>query len=368
MPIYLDLHIAPGVTPKEVAEAHLLDVRIQHRYCCKAMTYWIDEDKGSVFCLIEAPDKESVIAMHEKAHGLIPHEIIQVNTDVVKAFLGRIQDPENAIKLPEGDIKVFSDPAFRIILVTTTLDTRILQHALGRERTQELLLLYSTIIRDQSKRHNGREVYLKEEGFVISFVSASEAMECALAIQNKLQSAAALIGLRIGLHGGVPVNKSDSLFGTTIRFARFLCCISKDNQVTTSAVVRNLYKENDWSLTVRQNDIRWLTAAEETFLDTLIDTLATHWHDPEFDIPDFCRLMSISKPQLYRKSIAVTGMSPNSLLREYRLLQSLDMLRHEARNISQTTFDSGFSSPSYFTKCFQKRFGLQPLAYLKTKA
>jgi len=46
------------------------------------------------------------------------------------------------------------------------------------------------------------------------------------------------------------------------------------------------------------------------------------------------------------------------------LLQSLDLLKTD-RNISQTTFDCGFSSPSYFTKCFQKRFGIQPLTYLK---
>ena len=364
----MDLHIVPGVTAKEVAEAHILDVKIQHQYCCKAMTYWIDEDKGFVFCLIEAPDKESVSEMHEKAHGLIPHEIIQVNTDVVNAFLGRIKDPEHAIAQPETNLKIFSDPAFRIILVTKTMDARLLQHVLGKERTEELLLLYSTIIREQSKSHGGREVYLREEGFVISFVSASLAMECALAVQKKLLSVANLIGLRIGLHGGIPVTKNDSIFGDTIRFAKFLCSVSKDNQITTSSVVRNLYKDNDWSLAVRQNDIRWLTSAEENFLEVLVDTLDAHWHDPEFDIPDFCRVMSISKPQLYRKTISTTGMSPNSLLREYRLLQSLHLLRSEDRNISQTTFDTGFSSPSYFTKCFQKRFGLQPLAYLKTRA
>src|SRR5690348_11702055 len=140
MPIYMDLHIAPGVTPKEVAEAHILDVKIQHQYCCKAMTYWIDEDRGNVFCLIEAPDKESVKEMHAKAHGLIPHEIIQVNTDVVNAFLGRIADPENIRQQPEATLKVFSDPAFRVILVTRTTDVRLLQHTLGKERAQELLL------------------------------------------------------------------------------------------------------------------------------------------------------------------------------------------------------------------------------------
>ena len=363
----MDLHIAPGVSAKDVAEAHSLDVKIQHHYCCKAMTYWIDEDKGFVFCLIEAPDKESVRMMHEKSHGLIPNEIVQVNTDVVSAFLGRIKDPDHAIIQAETNIKIFSDPAFRVILVTKTKDARLLQHLLGKERIEELLLLYSTIVREQAKSHGGREVYLKEDGFVVSFISASQAMECALAVQKKLLSVANLVGLRIGLHGGVPVTKNDSIFGDTIRFAQFLCSVSKDNQIATSSLVRNLYKDNDWSLAVRQNDIRWLTAAEEHFLETLVNTLDSHWHDPEFDVPDFCRMMSISKPQLYRKSISTTGMSPNSLLREYRLQQSLNLLRGEDRNISQTTFDTGFSSPSYFTKCFQKRFGLQPLAYLKTR-
>ncbi len=368
MPLFMDLHIAPGVTPTQVAEAHIQDVKIQEKYGCRAMTYWIDEDKGCVFCLIEAPDKESVKLMHEKAHGLIPNEVIQVNTDLVKAFLGRIKDPENAIEQPDTHLKVFSDPAFRVILVSKTLDARLLQHRLGKERTQELLLLYSTIVRDESRNHGGREVYLKEDGFVLSFISASQSMECALAVQGKLAGAGGLIGLRFGLHAGVPVNKSNSIFGTTIRFAQYLCNISKDNQVTTSHVVRNLYKDNDWSLTVRQGDIRWLTAPEENFLEILIDTLDKNWHNPDFDIPDFCRVMSVSKPQLYRKCISATGMSPNSLLREYRLQQSLNLLRNEDRNISQTTFDTGFSSPSYFTKCFQKRFGVQPLAYLKTRA
>ena len=364
----MDLHIVPGVTAKEVAEAHVLDVKIQERYFCKAMTYWIDEDKGCVFCLIEAPDKESVREMHEKAHGLIPHEIIPVNTDVVKAFLGRIKDPEDAIRQPKTNLKIFNDPAFRIILVTKVMDSRLLQHALGKERTKEVLLLYSTIIREQSREHGGSEVYLREEGFVVSFTSGAQAMECALSIQKKLHGTATLIGLSIGLHAGVPVdNKGKSIFGTTIEFAQFLCSIGKAGQIIMSAVVRNLFKDNDWNLAVGRDNIRSLTSGDETFLQTLLDTLAAHWHDPEFDVPDFCRMMSVSKSQLYRKSIVLTSMSPNVLLREYRLLRSLDFLRNEGRNIAQTTFDTGFSSPSYFTKCFQKRFGMQPLVYLKTR-
>lgn len=368
MPIYMDLHIAPGVTAREVAEAHLKDVKIQDNFCCKAMTYWLDEDKGCVFCLIEAPDKESVREMHAKAHGLTPNEIIQVNTDLVKAFLGRIQDPDDAISQPETNLKVFSDPAFRVLLIARTTDTRILQHELGKERTQELLLLYGAVIRDEANRYNGSEVYRREEGFVISFVNPQQALDCTLEIRKKLTSSLKTIGLRMVLHGGVPVEKGDSLFGSTIRFGQFLSGIERPGSITMSADVRNLFKDNDWNLTVGQDDVRSLSLSDQAFLRATLDTLAENWQNPEFDIPDFCRLMSVSKSQLYRKCVSTTGMSPNSLLREYRLLRSLEFLRKEDRNISQTTFDTGFSSPSYFTKCFQKRFGMQPLAYLKTPA
>jgi AraC-like DNA-binding protein len=75
--------------------------------------------------------------------------------------------------------------------------------------------------------------------------------------------------------------------------------------------------------------------------------------------------MGMSKSTLYRTCRELTRLSPNALLQEFRLTQSLALLRSQARNIAQTTFDTGFSSPSYFSKCFQKRFGLLPLAYVK---
>lgn len=365
MPIYLDLHIAPGVTAKEVAEAHVQDVNIQHKFCCKAMTYWFDENRGSVFCLIEAPDKESVRELHTQSHGLVPHQIIEVNSTVVEAFLGRIADPDNAVI--QSNLKVFEDPAFRIIMVTQATDSRLFLHRVGKERAQELMLLHNATIREQILLHDGREVDLKEEGFAGSFVSVVRAVECAQAIQRRLHVAGELLGLRIGLHAGEPVQYNDRIFGSTLNFARYLCCIGKDNQIILSASVGNQYKWSDLNSLNGKSSLRWLSATDESFLESLIQTLNKHWQNPDFGVNDFCREMSISKPQLYRKSIAITGMSPNNVLREYRLKASLELLRSEDQNIAQTTFDTGFSSPSYFTKCFQRRFGLQPLAYQKTE-
>src|SRR5688572_10236105 len=116
MPIYMDLHIIPGVTAKDVASAHLMDLMIENEHNCKCMTYWVDEARGQVFCLIDAPEKEVVAELHAKAHGLVPHKIIEVQTSLVESFLGRVSDPEDAEVNDEG-LKLINDPSYRILLV-----------------------------------------------------------------------------------------------------------------------------------------------------------------------------------------------------------------------------------------------------------
>jgi AraC-like DNA-binding protein len=74
--------------------------------------------------------------------------------------------------------------------------------------------------------------------------------------------------------------------------------------------------------------------------------------------------MAMSQSQLYRKAIALTGLSPNLLLKDFRLEKALDLMKRKRDNISEITFDAGFTSPSYFTKCFKKKYGLLPMTYL----
>jgi hypothetical protein len=134
----MDVHIVPGVKAKNVAEAHYQDLIHQEEYGCKCMTYWVDEGRESIFCLIEAPDKDAVKEMHQKAHGLLPNKIIEVSSSVVQSFLGRIYDPEDVQTTNEG-LKVFSDPSFRVLLVTKTVDPVLLQYKFGVEKANELL-------------------------------------------------------------------------------------------------------------------------------------------------------------------------------------------------------------------------------------
>ena len=86
MPIYMDRHDLEAATAKDVAEAHREDLKIQHKYNCKGLTYWYDEERGTAFCLVEAPNADCVKQMHDNAHGLVPHQIIEVESNVVSAF------------------------------------------------------------------------------------------------------------------------------------------------------------------------------------------------------------------------------------------------------------------------------------------
>jgi AraC-like DNA-binding protein len=77
--------------------------------------------------------------------------------------------------------------------------------------------------------------------------------------------------------------------------------------------------------------------------------------------------MGCSKSRLYRKMILLTGKSPNTFIKEYRLNEALKLLSKNAGNISEIAFETGFSSPSYFSKCFKRKFGVLPAIYLNSE-
>jgi Protein of unknown function (DUF4242) len=78
MPLYMDEHDLPGVKAEDVVGAHEADMRVQGKYGVDYKHYWVDEASGKVFCLVEAPDKESANKVHEEAHGLVAHKLYEV--------------------------------------------------------------------------------------------------------------------------------------------------------------------------------------------------------------------------------------------------------------------------------------------------
>jgi hypothetical protein len=71
----MDVHHVDGVKAADVAKAHEEDIKIQAEHGVDYKQYWVDEDKGMIFCLVDAPDAEAANTVHREAHGLVADEI-----------------------------------------------------------------------------------------------------------------------------------------------------------------------------------------------------------------------------------------------------------------------------------------------------
>ena len=79
MPLYMDMHtIDGGVSLEDVMKAHQADLETQGKYGVDYKSYWVDEQSGKVFCLVEAPSAEIAQQVHIEAHGLVADGIWEV--------------------------------------------------------------------------------------------------------------------------------------------------------------------------------------------------------------------------------------------------------------------------------------------------
>ena len=88
--------------------------------------------------------------------------------------------------------------------------------------------------------------------------------------------------------------------------------------------------------------------------------LKEHLSDSELNVETLAAELGLSRVQLYRKVKQLTGSSPVEIIRITRLKAAEQLLRTTSKTVSEISYDVGFSSPSYFTKCFKDYFGHLP--------
>jgi len=357
----MDLHIVPGVNAKDVAEAHSRDVYLEKDHHCKCLTYWIDELRGHVFCLIDAPNKETVYELHNRSHGLLPHKIIEVQNNFVESFLGRITDPDSGQYTDTG-LLMLDDTSYRIIMSVNTTDSILLHHQLGLDAAVKKVAQQNDVIREEIKKHSGKEALQNSLEIIGSFIAAEKAVSCALAIQKQLTDLSE-DGFSIQIHAGEPVSQRDELFGDTLQLLKGMSLIRRNKPIVITASVKELIAKD--MLHKSATHLLALSLPDEQLLVSLFDLLVKNFTNNEFSADQFAKMQAMSKSQLYRRVTALTGYSPNDLLKEYRLQKAKELLRKKKYNISEIAFETGFNSPSYFTKCFKATFGLLPLSYLE---
>lgn len=241
LPIFLDKHYSEGATKRAIQDAHEKDLKVQSKYDVKFLTYWFDEERNSTFCLVEAPDIAAVRDTHAEAHGDIPSEIIEVDPEVVKMFLGRIEDP---VPKKESDI-VEVDSAFRAIMFTDLKDSTLMTTMFGDKKALHLLHIHNAITRNAIRDFNGHEIKHTGDGFMASFNSIDNQVSCAIHIQNEfskhnLKDDEENLFVRIGLSAGEPIEEHGDLFGSSVQLAARLCSSARPGMILASDTIYEL--------------------------------------------------------------------------------------------------------------------------------
>ena len=105
-----------------------------------------------------------------------------------------------------------------------------------------------------------------------------------------------------------------------------------------------------------------LTKADEDFIKKLNEVIQVNYSNPEFSMDDMADSLNMSRSNFYRKIKALSGMSPNDYLKTLRMNRAAELIMGGTR-ISEVAVQVGFTSSSYFAKCFKAQYGVLPKEY-----
>lgn len=107
------------------------------------------------------------------------------------------------------------------------------------------------------------------------------------------------------------------------------------------------------------------TSIDEKLLKEAIEIIERRMSDQDFDIAEFCSEIGLSRTMLFAKVKNWTGLTPNEFIQSIRMKRAAQFLERKKANISEISFEVGYKSPKYFSKIFQKYYGMTPSAYAK---
>lgn len=354
MPLFMDFHKldSDAITEEDVYKAHLRDVAVQNTHGLIYKRYYLNLNQKTAFCLMEGPNKEACIESHKEAHGVGACNVIEVSREhEFIPYLGEGNQNEQDLALTlSGEI----DSGFRTIMLVdflnlTESDDRI---------TSEIMNLI--------KGQKGNVVKVPSKKVMASFINASDAIRCSMKIARDFEASEGLVSFSIALSTGKPVDEHGTdLFEETKTKVRVLArlgfelgiCMDSDTELSA-------FKNGD----VTKLDTNRITVIDQTAYDEmekLDGVLMKNLNNSAFNTDVLSKQLGLSKTQAYRKISSFFGISPKKLLSELRLLHAAKALAERGKTVSEVAYDSGFNSPTYFTRVFRRRFDMLPSMIIK---
>ena len=259
----------------------------------------------------------------------------------------------------------------------TIIVGRIVTSEINRSKAQDLINQYVN-------QYSGNVVQYNTETFTATFDGPSKATNCSINLMNAVRDLN--MELAIGIH------IKECVIGNCISeeiqdFAALIDNQFIPNQILLTQTVKNLMVGANLTFTpykaifktVSGNSFLLFTATEkqkentpfntikhvefpqnDAFLENVIKTINMHLSNECFGLNLLCKEVGVSERQLQRKLKEIAQIFPNQLISSMRLNLAKEFLLSSQDTISEIAFKTGFSNPSYFSKCFRKEFNISP--------
>ena len=135
------------------------------------------------------------------------------------------------------------------------------------------------------------------------------------------------------------------------------------NLIESRKILRKLFSS---AIILKPSDIK-VSSLDDRFIKKVMEVIEAHLSNSGFSVELLADEVAMSSVQVYRKLKAITGQTPNDLIRNVRLERAASLLDQHAGNVADVAYMVGFNNLSYFAKCFKDKFQQSPSEYLKTK-
>ncbi|WP_370391259.1 helix-turn-helix transcriptional regulator [uncultured Winogradskyella sp.] len=212
-------------------------------------------------------------------------------------------------------------------------------------------------------KYNAIQHKSDNNSYWINFKSVNDAIQCALDIQHKFKYVTPKhesFQRRLNIALTTSSKATEDLFEHTEQI-----CEMTNVQIVISTPVRDLYKSKNSNALIDDTLIKTLSPSEETFLSELTKFMVKHWERPDLNVKSLTEGLDMSYSNLYRRMLKLNGKTPLKFINDYKLHKALDLLYTHQWTITEIAKKTGFSSLSYFSECFLRKYGIRPSTYLK---
>ncbi|MEP2024248.1 MAG: alpha/beta fold hydrolase [Reichenbachiella sp.] len=247
------------------------------------------------------------------------------------------------------------------------------------------------IISQYVSQYKGKVVQQEHDVFIATFEGPSRAVHCSIDLVDAISRSNAELAIGIHIREGA-IDTSQFISGETQGFTESMLQLAKPGQVLITQTVKYLLMGTGLSFLPKEEVFQTISgeslslfrvlddsrvglplddmpqlqvARNDSFLENVLQIIEEHLSNESFGVEPLCREMGTSERQLQRKLKAITNKSPNQLISSVRLHRAKELLLNQQLNISEVAFQTGFSSPSYFSKSFKKEFNLSPSELLQ---